>query len=519
MPVSLSYDGKTLLVVRDDNDNGNIYQSEFKNGKWSRARKLNSNINSKKWETHAYLSKDSQKLYFTSARKSTKGKTDLYVSERKENGSWGPAKNLSGKLNTLYYEDVPTFLEDRNQFYFASEGHGNMGGFDMFVSSFDSVTNEWTKPVNLGYPYNTVGTDLAYIVEFQDKLIYCPQNSSKRRANVEASDCFTPIRVQKEGHVALVGRVFIPELNNAMPNDLKVSVIDTKSGEVLRTLKPNADGSFYVETIPVGRDYKITATSTKVIDDVTEFSIPADYDKPEYYADIYLFTKDLVLDVTVFTPDLNNEMPEDLKVKLIEKESGKVIGTYTPDENRNFKVKGIKRGKNYMLAASSEKVIDKTTEFIIPLDYKKPVYSTEIYLYGLAEEIVFKYVLFDFDKYNIKDQYIEDLNYVANFMKKHDDFKIEVQGHTDHFGTDKYNIWLGRMRATTVRNYLIKQGVKPENVSFVTYGETTPIAKKLQTNESRRFNRRAIISVKSKIDGISVRVEDVPVLDQYKINN
>ena len=49
VPTAITGDGKILYTVRDDNDNGNIYASHFKNGVWSKMKKLNKNINSSDW--------------------------------------------------------------------------------------------------------------------------------------------------------------------------------------------------------------------------------------------------------------------------------------------------------------------------------------------------------------------------------------------------------------------------------------------------------------------------------------
>jgi tetratricopeptide (TPR) repeat protein len=64
----LSYNGDELFVYRSDNFDGNLYVSKYKNNTWSKLQKLNSNINTKYWESHASISKDGKTLYFTSNR-------------------------------------------------------------------------------------------------------------------------------------------------------------------------------------------------------------------------------------------------------------------------------------------------------------------------------------------------------------------------------------------------------------------------------------------------------------------
>jgi hypothetical protein len=49
---------------------------------------------------------------------------------------------------------------DNKRLYFASVGHGSIGGFDIFYSDWDTLTKQWLEPVNLGYPVNTTDDDV-----------------------------------------------------------------------------------------------------------------------------------------------------------------------------------------------------------------------------------------------------------------------------------------------------------------------------------------------------------------------
>ncbi|MFA4851446.1 MAG: tetratricopeptide repeat protein, partial [Bacteroidales bacterium] len=117
--ISLSYDDKELFIYKDDNGDGNIYVSHFKNDEWSVSEKLPSEINSKAWETHASLSADGNTLFFTSNRKGGYGGRDIYMSEKLASGKWSKAVNLGPKINTEYDEDSPFILSDGVTFYFS----------------------------------------------------------------------------------------------------------------------------------------------------------------------------------------------------------------------------------------------------------------------------------------------------------------------------------------------------------------------------------------------------------------
>jgi hypothetical protein len=158
---SLTGDGKTLLLYRTDNYEGNIYLSRYDGEKWSNVEKLNDKVNTRFWESHATMSGDGRKLYFTSNRRESLGGLDIFVSERDSTGSWGVPVNAGAVINTPYNEETPFLANDGRTLFFSSRGHLNMGGYDIFRSDLDASGN-WGPPVNLGYPVNTTDDDLFF---------------------------------------------------------------------------------------------------------------------------------------------------------------------------------------------------------------------------------------------------------------------------------------------------------------------------------------------------------------------
>jgi outer membrane protein OmpA-like peptidoglycan-associated protein len=170
-PVSVSYDGKELYIVMSDYFNSELYVSHFSNGRWSAAKKLGDNVNTRYTETHASLSRDGKTLYFTSNRMGGFGALDIYSAERGPGDSWGTAKNLGPAINTFYNEEAPFLTGNDNKLFFSSQGHMTMGGFDIFQSE-KGPDGGWTKPVNLGYPVNTTRDNLFYNPGWNDELAY-----------------------------------------------------------------------------------------------------------------------------------------------------------------------------------------------------------------------------------------------------------------------------------------------------------------------------------------------------------
>jgi len=165
---SLSFDGTELYLRKEDNFEANLMVSKYENGKWTKSKPLNRNINTKFFEGNCSVSKDGLTLYFSSNRSGSNGAMDIFKSQRKPNGDWGIAFNLGKIINTEFNEDAPFISEDGKRLYFTSQGHNSMGGYDIFYSEIGSE-GQWQDPINLGYPINT--TD--------DNHFFCPIKNGK----------------------------------------------------------------------------------------------------------------------------------------------------------------------------------------------------------------------------------------------------------------------------------------------------------------------------------------------------
>jgi outer membrane protein OmpA-like peptidoglycan-associated protein len=158
--VSLSPDGKQMLLVIADEFDGTIYMSYYSDGRWNPAEALDKPINSRYYESHACFSPDGESIYFTSNRTESTGAMDIFRCDLKEDGSYGDAVNLGKNINTPLNEETPMISPDGKRIYFSSQGHSSMGGFDIFYSDMQ-VDGSWSEPVNLGYPLNTTDDDFA----------------------------------------------------------------------------------------------------------------------------------------------------------------------------------------------------------------------------------------------------------------------------------------------------------------------------------------------------------------------
>ncbi|MCJ7830070.1 MAG: OmpA family protein [Desulfobacterales bacterium] len=102
---------------------------------------------------------------------------------------------------------------------------------------------------------------------------------------------------------------------------------------------------------------------------------------------------------------------------------------------------------------------------------------------------VIENITFDFNKAEIKPEFNDELNNVAEILARNYETKIEVGGHTDNVGSEKYNQALSERRANAVMEYLVAKGVGKYRITAKGYGFSRPHTTN-DTEEGRAENRR-----------------------------
>ena len=111
----------------------------------------------------------------------------------------------------------------------------------------------------------------------------------------------------------------------------------------------------------------------------------------------------------------------------------------------------------------------------------------------LAQRVVY----FDFDKSDIKPEFLDTLTAHAKYLVANPSQKIRIEGYTDERGTVEYNIALGDRRAQAVRRFMLFQGVNADQITTVSYGEAHP-ADAGHEETSWAKNRRAAVKPDNK---------------------
>jgi hypothetical protein len=244
---ALNKDGTELFIYKNDNYDGNIYSSHLVNGTWTPIKKLNKNINTKFYESHASVSADGKKLYFTSNRDGGAGSLDIYVSEKDASGDWGPAVNLGNTINTPYNEDTPFITENDSLLFFCSEGHTSMGGFDNFKST--KLETAWKTPSNLGFPINSTDDDKFFQPAGNGRNAYYSITTDYKKKDIFYLGLGN---INVNQIYEIVGKYSLRDTTIAFDKSYLIQLIDKNSGDTLDIGYPNKFTGRYSFVVPPG---------------------------------------------------------------------------------------------------------------------------------------------------------------------------------------------------------------------------------------------------------------------------
>ena len=101
-------------------------------------------------------------------------------------------------------------------------------------------------------------------------------------------------------------------------------------------------------------------------------------------------------------------------------------------------------------------------------------------------------VYYEYDRYDIQEEYVPIIEAHAKLLMAHSDVKIIVQGNCDDRGSREYNLALGQRRSDSVRRAMVLLGVNERQIETVSFGAEKPVAFG-QDEESWAKNRRSDI--------------------------
>ena len=163
----ISADGQTMYFTKCSEDKMlnmvcKIFSAKKDGGKWGEPKELSINVtDGSATSTEPALATDANGntiLYFVSNREGGLGGMDIWLATIDKNGSMSTAKNAGKAINTFGDELSPYYDAANTKLYFSSNGHKNLGGFDVFVTK--GSPEGWDTIQNMGMPVNSSADDI-----------------------------------------------------------------------------------------------------------------------------------------------------------------------------------------------------------------------------------------------------------------------------------------------------------------------------------------------------------------------
>jgi len=405
---------------------------------------------------HPSISEDGTVLYFASDIPGGYGGTDIYKVVRLE-GVWGPTINLGPAVNTEEDEAFPFMID--NTLYFASNGHGGLGGLDIYKCEY--VADGFTEPVNLGYPINTTADDFSLITDASQRSGYF---ASSRLGN---DDLFS---FQKLSNNQVLAMGLVKNIFEEIIEGYKAEITNRNTGTKVVVQKDKGGMSFLAER---GQTYDITVEHEKYLTAQQELRIPLRGPETEKF--------------TVILRNKNEDLSPKLLLVDTDKgtskayvKAGESLNEITEKDNQLYIM--TPQGNEYLTKGNLSNLRRDPSPVLKELGMKK------------SDRSNLRNIYFDFDKANLDK---EDENYLAevkNILDHDPTIKLLIAGHADDRGSENYNIKLSKRRVQVVSKFLISNGIKKERIIEKAYGESLPVVPCFSgdcSEDDHQKNRRA----------------------------
>jgi outer membrane protein OmpA-like peptidoglycan-associated protein len=295
--ISVSSDGRTLYVALCQQPDGygkcDIYMADWneRGTEWTKARNLDNpegkdlrmstivdnfdRINTTYWESQPSIAPDGRTLYFSSDRPGGYGGTDLWMSQKQLDGSWGRPVNLGPDVNTKGEERTPSIAFDNRTLYYSSDGYPDgenskaAGKMDLYVTR--SQGSRWSRPMNLGYPVNSADDDVFISSTLDGDTLYFASNRPGGYGQFDLYLLLDP-PFPPDAVVNILGVVTDIETGRPLAST-PITIEDYGTGEIVNKFQSLESGQ-YQFIVPAGRDYRLSAEQKGYLFKSDVFEVP-----------------------------------------------------------------------------------------------------------------------------------------------------------------------------------------------------------------------------------------------------
>ncbi|AUC81628.1 OmpA family protein [Lacinutrix sp. Bg11-31] len=289
--VAITKDGSTMYFTRINLNKKNkakydkggtsqikLFRAKKVDGKWKKIEELP--FNGEDFSTGSpALSPTEKELYFSSDREGSRGLTDIYKVRINNDETFGTPINLGAKINTEGRENFPFIAKD-STLYFSSDGHLNLGLYDIFESNLLKKDTSEVYIKNLGAPYNSGFDDFAFFIDTETNTGYF---SSNREGGKGGDDIYSFGRYECNQIIKGITR---DKISSEPLAKVVVTLLDEK-GKVLQRETSNEKGEY--EFKDVGCDKTYVVLGEKVIYRPDQKDVTTTQESgEEFIVDLYL---------------------------------------------------------------------------------------------------------------------------------------------------------------------------------------------------------------------------------------
>lgn len=398
------------------------------------------------------VSSDGKMMFFTACGKpGGKGSCDIYMVV-KIDGKWTYPLNIGSSVNTKLWEAQPSVSSDGRWLYFSSNREGGLGGMDLWVSEIKQTEQyqyEFSRPKNMGRHINTPFDDYSPFIHADGKTLYFASKGWPRL-----------------GH----GDLFKADLSDLSRNPQNLGKnINSSSDDFGLVVSSTGEHAYFVSD----RDGSRSLYEFNPNESILEQGIG------------YLkgFVRNAKTHENIRARIEVTDLSSGYKWHLFSDEKEGYLITLNPSGKYAINVT-----ENDFLFYSKHIDIAEESSYLHPQWFVIELDPVEVNSVSILNN-----VFFDFDSAELLPESFVEIENLSLFLKENPSVIIEIGGHTDNVGSEKYNQSLSEQRAKALADAIAKTAGS-FRIRYRGYGASTPVASN-DTEEGRAKNRRSEVRI------------------------
>ena len=457
---SLASDTATVITANKKDYYAKIFTARKQGKEWVEITKLPYPPNdANNHVANAILSTDENTMYFTKCDQSEIVKMKCKIFRCTKNGAeWNNAEEVKELNSPTYTTTEPAFGLDKDGkpiMFFVSD-RGGKGGMDIFYAPM--LDGGKFGPVkNAGTEVNTPGDDMTPFYDFKNKVLY----------------------YSTDGRPSL-GGLDVYRINGApdawgVPANIGAPV-NSQADDIYYALDENGKKGFVVSN-RVGTKTIRGETSG---DDIWSVSVKEDV---------------VLKGVFALRGDATQKPVDGIDASMYHVNGANFEFLSNTITNGGPFYFTLKRGQSYKINGNKDGLWPAVENINVKEDEDRDT-LVQVFLIDpiIKKKVKIENIYFEFDKSNVIDFYKEKMDSVISVLMQNPGYSVEVQGHTDSKGSDKYNEVLSQKRADEAASYLESKGVAKERVVTKAMGKSMPLVPNDKDGqddpEGRAQNRR-----------------------------